>query len=188
MRVVGVGCAPGLITEQAKQVIADAERIYGSRRALAIASVDGREVEDWSALDELPEDAVLLSTGDPAFSGLARYGDGDPLPGTSCYQLGCNRLGLRMEETVPLTTHGRDPGDAADRVAALLDMGLNVFVLPGGLTALDVHELARERGAETVVCERLGYGDEAIVPPGEAHREPFSVAAGPDVESRDPKT
>ncbi|MBS1264102.1 MAG: hypothetical protein MAG715_01302 [Methanonatronarchaeales archaeon] len=185
MRVVGVGCAPGLLTEEAKRVIADADEVYGSRRALALAEdpEGGREIEDWSALDQLPDDAVLLSTGDPAFSGLGKHGGPDDVPGISCYQLGCIRLGLRMDETVPLTTHGRDPGDAADRISSLLDMGLNVFVLPGGLTAPEIEEVARERGAETVVCERLGYGDEAVVPPGEEHREPFSVVAGRGVES-----
>lgn len=181
MRVVGVGCAPGLLTEEAKQVIAQADTIYGSRRALNLAGDPevGREIEDWSALDQLPDDAVLLSTGDPSFSGLARYGDpAETVPGISCYQLACGRLYLRMEHTAPLTTHGRDPGDAADRLAILLDAGLNVFVLPGGLTALEIQEIARKHGAGTVVCERLGYDDEAIVEPGKEHREPFSVVAG----------
>lgn len=182
MRVIGVGCAPGLLTEEAKRAIADADIVYGSRRALDLAGIEGNEIEDWSALDRLPDDAVLLSTGDPSFSGLARHGGPDTVPGISCYQLGCARLELRMEETVPLTIHGRDPVDAAEKLTSLLKMNLNVFVLPGGLSPTEIEEIAREHGNSTVVCERLGYGDEAIVTPGEEHREPFSVAAGPEVE------
>lgn len=174
-----MGCAPGLLTEEARRAVEEAAEVYGSRRGLDIAGVEGCEVEDWGALDEMPEDAVLLSTGDPAFSGLGRYGES--LPGVSCYQLGCNRLGLAMEETVPVTSHGRD-GDTRFRVERVLDAGLNVFLLPGGVTALDLAGLAEERGYGCVALERLGYPDEAIVSPREEHRSPFSVAAGPDVE------
>ena len=34
MKIVGVGCGPGLITEQAAQVIRSARLIYGSGRAI----------------------------------------------------------------------------------------------------------------------------------------------------------
>jgi len=37
MKIVGVGCGPGMLTAEAARVIADASLIYGSARAIALA-------------------------------------------------------------------------------------------------------------------------------------------------------
>jgi hypothetical protein len=39
MRIVGVGCGPGMLTEEAIHALKDARRVYGSRRAIEIAGV-----------------------------------------------------------------------------------------------------------------------------------------------------
>ncbi|HQA81471.1 MAG TPA: cobalt-precorrin-7 (C(5))-methyltransferase, partial [Methanoregulaceae archaeon] len=36
MKVVGVGCGPGMLTEQAIRAISDATIIFGSKRAIAL--------------------------------------------------------------------------------------------------------------------------------------------------------
>lgn len=184
MKVIGVGCGPGLLTEEARRAVEEAESVYGSERAVELAgNPEGAvTIDDWSSLGDLPDEGVLLSTGDPMLSGLGRMGDS--VPGISSHQLCCNRLGLRMEKTVPVTGHGDRSGeDAKDTVESFLELGLNVFILPGELTAPEVEKLAADRGFDAVVCERLGYADEAIVEPADEHRRPFSVVTGPDVEA-----
>ena len=37
MKIVGVGCAPGMLTEEAVRVLRGARKVYGSRRAIEIA-------------------------------------------------------------------------------------------------------------------------------------------------------
>ncbi|MFA7198158.1 MAG: cobalt-precorrin-7 (C(5))-methyltransferase, partial [Methanoculleus sp.] len=37
MKIVGVGCGPGMMTAEAARVIAGASLIYGSARAIALA-------------------------------------------------------------------------------------------------------------------------------------------------------
>lgn len=38
MKIVGVGCGPGMLTEEAISAIESADLIYGSERALELAS------------------------------------------------------------------------------------------------------------------------------------------------------
>ena len=99
MKVVGVGCGPGMLTMAAIKEIAGAKRIYGSRRAIDIA--DGHitkgceviEIEDYAKLRENKGDAVVLSTGDPLLAGLGYLG-GEIVPGISSMQVAFARLQL----------------------------------------------------------------------------------------------
>jgi len=76
VKIVGVGCGPGLLTEEAILVIRKARRVYGSSRALAIAQPYFRKdctavaITDYTTLPSLPDNAVVLSTGDPMLAGL----------------------------------------------------------------------------------------------------------------------
>ncbi|NLK26026.1 MAG: cobalt-precorrin-7 (C(5))-methyltransferase, partial [Euryarchaeota archaeon] len=71
MMIIGVGCGPDLITIQAARLIFNARRVAGSQRALDLAEEYIQEdcqvevLKDYSRLNELPPDTVLLSTGDP---------------------------------------------------------------------------------------------------------------------------
>lgn len=76
MKIVGVGCGPGMLTEQAAQVIRSARFIYGSGRAIEMVkkiipkNCTVRSISDYRNLSQLPENAVVLSTGDPMLAGL----------------------------------------------------------------------------------------------------------------------
>ncbi|HHI30843.1 MAG TPA: cobalt-precorrin-7 (C(5))-methyltransferase, partial [Candidatus Methanoperedenaceae archaeon] len=86
MKIVGVGVSKGMLTEEATSVIKSAKVIFGSKRAIAIASPyiksETHEI-DFKHLDEIPDDAVVLSTGDPMLSGLGALLDGEIIPGIS---------------------------------------------------------------------------------------------------------
>jgi cobalt-precorrin-7 (C5)-methyltransferase len=92
MKIVGVGCGPGMLTADAIRVISGARLIYGSSRAIEIAREiipDGCEVHEitsYRRLRELPEEAVVLSTGDPMLAGLG-YLPGEVIPGISSLQV-----------------------------------------------------------------------------------------------------
>ena len=91
--VVGVGCGPGMLTERAIAIIRDAELIYGSKSAIERAAphiCSGcvvRTITDYKALRKLPENAVVLSTGDPMLAGLGYLG-GEVISGISSSTIG----------------------------------------------------------------------------------------------------
>ena len=76
MIIIGVGCGPDLITVEAIKVLEKSEDVYGAKRAIDLAlpylppNCHQHVLKDFSKVSSLPENAVLLSTGDPMLSGL----------------------------------------------------------------------------------------------------------------------
>lgn len=188
MKVVGVGAGPGMITLEAIEAIRSARLIYGSERAIALAEdhippgCDVRVIRDYRSLRSLPDDAVVLSTGDPMLSGLGYLG-GHVIPGISSMQVACARLGLSLLRVVPITFHGRkmDP----EAVAFELKHGRSVFLLADDSTDLEalcryLEDMGLRR--DVVVLRDLGYPEERIT--AGTTREPpeasglFSVVIG----------
>jgi len=190
VRIIGVGCAPGLLTEEAIRALERARRVYGSRRAIEIArgalprSCEIHEIRDYSSL-ELPEDAVLLSTGDPMLAGLGERA-GEVIPGISSLQLASARLHLPLVKVSPVDGHGRDPGLAIADTVEEVRRGRIVFLLPD--PSFPVKDLASALEDAAIpctiaLCEDLGYPAERIVrgTPGEppvAHSRLFSLVIG----------
>jgi len=169
MKVVGVGCAPGLLTEEAIRVLAAAGRVYGSRRAIEIArhalprSCEIHEIRDYSSLD-FPEDAEILSTGDPMLAGLGDRG-GEVIPGISSLQLAFARLRLPLVRVAVVDGHDRDPREAIGRTLGEVRQGKIVFLLPDPF--FPTGDLATGLGSEGIsctiaLCEDLGYPAERI--------------------------
>ena len=85
MKIIGVGCGPGMLTEQAVREISRSTMIYGSDRAIELAKSHipfdcmVKTIDDFKNLNTLPEDAVILSTGDPMLAGLG-YLSGEVIP------------------------------------------------------------------------------------------------------------
>src|SRR5512137_538046 len=135
MIIVGVGAGPGLLTQEAIEAIRNAKLIYGSKRAIDLARLhiqlgcSVHVIADYKKLRDLPEDAIILSTGDPMLSGLG-YLKGRIIPGISSMQLACARLGISQLDLVPITLHGRavDP-DSPARIAFEIKSGRCVFLL-----------------------------------------------------------
>lgn len=170
MKIVGVGAAPDLLTKQAITAIEGAEVIFGSKRAIELAKehigCEAYELKDYT-LRSLPENSVVLSTGDPMLSGLGKYArEGDEIiPGVSSLQLACARLRMDVESLVVITAHSRDIESAGSRLLMELKNGKNVFLIPD--TSFGVDEVAAllESGGlqrNIYLCERLGYPDERI--------------------------
>jgi precorrin-6y C5,15-methyltransferase (decarboxylating), CbiE subunit len=171
MKIVGVGCGPGMLTADAVRVISGASLIYGSSRAIEIAGeiippgCGVHEITNYRNLRELPEEAVVLSTGDPMLAGLG-YLPGEVIPGISSLQVALARLHIPMAGISIVVAHGRDHAGSLDQMSDELRRGKTVFLLAD--PEFDIHEAAvRARDAcgtcRIVLCEELGYPDERIV-------------------------
>jgi cobalt-precorrin-7 (C5)-methyltransferase len=171
MKIVGVGAAPGLLTEKAISAIENAQVIFGSKRALELAKehikYKASILTDYT-LKKLPGNAVVLSTGDPMLSGLGKYAkpEDEIIPGISSLQLACARLHLDIEDISVITAHSRDIEVVKKRLLSELNHGKNVFLLPdSSFGALEVAEFINDHGLlrEIAVFQQLGYPDERIV-------------------------
>ena len=154
MKIVGVGCGPGLLTEEAIRALRAARRVYGSRRAIEIAgpvlprSAEVHEIRDYSTLD-IPADAVLLSTGDPMLAGLGER-EGEVIPGISSLQLSFARLRLPLVKVAVVDGHGRDPGQAIAETVGEVRRGKIVFLIPD--PSFPLKDLAGTLAGEGISC------------------------------------
>lgn len=170
MKIVGVGAGPNLLTQEAIAAIESAEIIFGSKRAIELAKEHIRckvhELKDY-LLSSLPENAVVLSTGDPMLSGLGKFGGKNDtiIPGISSLQLACCRLKLDLENFSVITAHSRDIEDVKKKFRLEIGNGKNVFLLPDhSFGVAEISDLVRSMGLHKniTVCEQLGYPDERI--------------------------
>ena len=171
MIIVGVGAGPGMLTEEAMKAISEARTIYGSERAIEIARQHIRldcsvhTIEDYKKLRELPERAVVLSTGDPMLSGLG-YLEGQVIPGISSMQVACARLKISQLRMVPVTLHGRAIAhDSLVLIASEIRVGRCVFLLTDDSTNLPLicrHLEAEGLSKDVAVLTELGYPEEKI--------------------------
>ena len=171
MKIIGVGVGPDMLTMEAARAIQDAEVIYGSSRSIELAAehicCDIKHIKDYSRLHELPDNAVVLSTGDPNLSGLGKYArPGDVvIPGISSLQAACARLHIDQSEIVVITAHGRDPAPAAVKLRSAITSGFTVFLLPAyEFGVKQVAEMLLRMGIDVpiAVFEQLGYQDERV--------------------------
>ncbi len=170
MRIVGVGCGPGLLTARAAAAIREADEIWGSARAIALAESAIRpgcpvhEIEDYRRLRNLGPGAVVLSTGDPMLSGLG-FLPGEVEPGISSLQLALARLHIPWTRVAVITAHGRDHDEAVAAAADEVGRGRIVFLIadpafPVATLAAALEPLGDE--IRIAVCEDLGYPAERI--------------------------
>jgi cobalt-precorrin-7 (C5)-methyltransferase len=171
MIIIGVGAGPNMLTEEAILEISNASLIYGSKRAIDIAEkhinpkCSVNIIEDYKKLRELPEKAVVLSTGDPMLSGLG-YLKGKVIPGISSMQIACARLKISQLKMVPITLHGRTANtDLLDRIFSEIKSNRCVFLLTDDSTNLCEICLRLEReglSKDVAVLTNLGYPEETI--------------------------
>ena len=179
MKVVGVGCGPGMLTEAAIAAIRDALEIYGSERAIERAAghipagCSVHIITDYKALRSLPDMAVVLSTGDPMLAGLGYLG-GDVISGISSYQYACAKLHIPMTKMAIVNAHAKDHELAIADICFEIHRGKIVFIIADphfDVAALAKHMLAANQQCRIAVCERLGYPDESICI-GDVHEPP----------------
>jgi len=176
MKIVGVGCGPGLLTEQAIQEISRASVIYGSQRAIDLAKsriphgCTVKTIDDFKQLDilqlgKLPDSTVILSTGDPMLAGLG-YLSGTVIPGISSFQLAAARLKIPISRISVVVAHGKGHEKAREDTLEEVKQGKIVFLLAD--PKFDVRKLYADLSAfplplKVALCENLGYPDECIL-------------------------
>jgi cobalt-precorrin-7 (C5)-methyltransferase len=171
MKIIGVGCGPGMLTEEAVKAISGASSLYGSRRAIELAKehiprgCHVQEITDYRSLRTLPGDSVVLSTGDPMLAGLG-YLEGEVVPGISSLQVALARMHLPASRISVVVAHGRDHEAALREVCQEAGRGKAVYLLAD--PSFDIPELAGQLreccpGAGITLCEDLGYPQERIV-------------------------
>jgi cobalt-precorrin-7 (C5)-methyltransferase len=171
MKIVGVGCSPGLLTEQAIAALRGAKKCYGSERAIGFAvpflpeDCEIHPVSDYRALRDLEgHDLVVLSTGDPMFGGLG-YLPGEVLPGISSLQVACAHLKIPWLKVVAMSAHAKDHQETLRTLRDEIQRGKIVFLLAD--PRFDIAACAEFLGeagisCDMAVCENLGYPQERI--------------------------
>ncbi|RQD82522.1 MAG: cobalt-precorrin-7 (C(5))-methyltransferase [Methanocalculus sp. MSAO_Arc2] len=169
MKVIGVGCGDGMLTEEGIVAIRAARRIYGSSRAIGRAKAHIHPdcsvsvITDYTALGSLPEDTVILSTGDPLLAGLG-YPGGEIICGISSLQVAFARVGIPWSTVSVVDAHGRDHEEAIGDAVIDCERKRPVFIIAD--PKFPVHALAGAlRGMECMiyVCQDLGEPDERII-------------------------
>ncbi len=112
MKIIGVGCGPGMLTDQAIREISRARIIFGSHRSIELARLHipfdcvVKTIDDFKNLKKLPTDAIILSTGDPMLAGLG-YLTGEVIPGISSLQVAAARLHIPIPRVSVVVAHGK---------------------------------------------------------------------------------
>jgi len=171
MKIIGVGCGPGLLTEQAKKELKKARSAYGSDRAIGLAraylpgNCAVKSFDDYKKLPELPDEAVVLSTGDPMLAGLG-YLRGEVIPGISSLQVTAARLHIPLSRVAVVVAHGHGHEQGMRDTIEEVQRKRIVFLLAD--PKFDVPELCRRLAAldiplQVALCENLAYPDERII-------------------------
>lgn len=170
MIIVGVGCGPGMLTQEAIHEISRARLIYGSVRAIDIArefispECKVSSIEDYSKVRELPDAAVILSTGDPMLAGLGFPG-ARIVPGISSMQVAFARLGISLSGASVVVTHGKDPKKGIKEAGDEANRGKTVFIISDpDFSVRDMARYLSQNGPnlDIVICQDLGYPGEKI--------------------------
>jgi cobalt-precorrin-7 (C5)-methyltransferase len=171
MKIIGVGCGPGLLTAQAVKELKKARFAYGSDRAIELAraslpkNCSVRSIDDYKTLPAIPDNAVILSTGDPMLAGLG-YLKGEVISGISSLQVAASRLHIPLSRVSIVVAHGRGHEQGMRDTVEEVRRKKIVFLLAD--PKFDVPALYRQLAAlglslQVALCENLAYPDERIV-------------------------
>ncbi|WP_414470076.1 precorrin-6y C5,15-methyltransferase (decarboxylating) subunit CbiE [Methanobacterium sp. ACI-7] len=180
--IVGIG--PGskdYLTSAALNVVGLADIIFGSKRALDLFETKVQKIElDTKNMIKSFKDAlgeagngknvVILSTGDPGFSGilkpilkLNKDIEIEVIPGISSVQLCAAKLKIPWDEANIVTMHGKG---ISEDILDTINNEKPSIILPN----FKPRELAQfliengiDRNKKAAVCEKLSYEDERII-------------------------
>jgi len=190
LKLVGMGPgSPEYITPIAKKLVKNAELVIGAKRALDLFQdyITGETVlltaknvkeEIKKAVKAAQEkNVVILSTGDPGFSGLIRTlisvagkdFDVDIVPGVSSIQVCAARLRMRWDTADLVSFHADITNEKKADMVEFLKKGKPVILLPdpNKFTPCDIASFLIGKGIpkETFVgiCENLTLENEKII-------------------------
>jgi len=190
--IVGVGPgSPEYVTPVAKKAIANAQVIIGAERALSLfaGDISGETIKLTAKnINDALKNAVLssqqgklvvvLSTGDPGFSGLLRTFskltietnvEVDVIPGISSVQVCAARLLLPWDEMRLFTFHKRATAVEKKKLVESVRSGRIVMLLPDAksFSPAEVAKFLISKGVSAntpaFMCENLTLKDERIV-------------------------
>ncbi|MEK0081567.1 precorrin-6y C5,15-methyltransferase (decarboxylating) subunit CbiE [Benzoatithermus flavus] len=180
LTLVGIGAdGPDGLGREAREALVEAELLAGGARHLAMLPEDGRPRLVWgsplaASLAELlthrGRQVVVLATGDPLWHGIGRlllrhvpFPEIRVLPHVSAFQLACSRLGWALEDTHPLSLHGRP----LEQLRRHLQPGRRLLLLTSdGAAPAAIGALLVEAGfgaSHVVVLEELSGPRERVV-------------------------
>ncbi|MBE8538861.1 SAM-dependent methyltransferase [Geoglobus acetivorans] len=119
--VVGVGLKKEHLTDEAKEAISRAEKVYGSERSLTIAEdwIRGKTVvlkkfdaDVYRRIEREGEerDVAILSTGDPMVAGLGKFfRNAKIIPGISSVQVALARVKADICDVSVFNAHSQNP-------------------------------------------------------------------------------
>ena len=171
MKIIGVGCGPGMLTEQAIREISRSRIIFGSHRSIELARSHipfdcvVKTIDDFKNLKTLPADAVILSTGDPMLAGLG-YLSGQVIPGISSLQVAAARLHIPLSRVSVVVAHGKGHDKGMVDTVEEIRRGKIVFLLVDpkfSVQELYVRLTLLSLPLKVALCENLGYPEEHII-------------------------
>ncbi len=182
MYIVGIG--PGskeYLTEIAVKTIKLADIVIGSKRAIDLLEIGTQKIRlDAKNMEDIIKQSVmmvkegktvvLLSTGDPGFSGLLKPVmnlspdvDIEVIPGISSVQLCAAKLRIPWDDADIVTMHGKG---ISEEIIDIIDNGKPTIVIPNFKPSELAHFLIGKGIDETkkvAICENLSYEDEKVV-------------------------
>ncbi len=187
--IVGTGPgSPDYVTPVARKTVAKAELVVGAERSLNLfrENINGQTLtltaknvdEALKTAVEAAKNgktAVLLSTGDPGFSGLLgsvlrRYQtEVEVVPGISSMQTCAAKLSICWDNAALFTFHDNADEEKKRKLSEAVKAGKTVLVLPEPKTfppnaiAAYLLDAGINREQEVVVCENLTLTNEKIV-------------------------
>ena len=192
LSIVGVGPgSPDFITPAAKKAVLEAQLIVGAKRSLdlfqselkgEVIQLTGQNV-DASLINAVNSvkagrTVVLLSTGDPGFSGLlgsvlSRISAGEVelevVPGISSIQACAAALCIAWDNADILTFHNGASVEKKHFLLSSVKTGKTIFLLPEpkSFTPSQIAKFLIENGinrlTQVAICENITLGNENIV-------------------------
>jgi cobalt-precorrin-7 (C5)-methyltransferase len=194
INIVGVGPgSPDYITPAARQTVAQADVVIGAQRSLNLFPSEGREEKLFLTAKNLKDalkraaesvkngkSVVLLSTGDPGFSGLLgtvlesglfKAEDINVIAGVSSIQVCAARLNISWDTARLFTFHeGKVSEEEKQELASAVKSGCNILLLPDSraFAPKDIASFLIKSGSDiktpVFICENLTLENENVIP------------------------
>ena len=191
LKLVGMGPgSPDYITHIAKKSVQNAEIVIGAKKALKLFQdhingeslpLTAQNVKEGLKYGvksaKAGKNVVILSTGDPGFSGLlgsliniaGKDIDVDVIPGVSSIQVCAARLRLRWDTADLLSFHADSSHEKKMRLVEALKDGKQVMLLPDpkSFSPTDIAKFLIDHGIDKEtpvgICEKLTLDNERTV-------------------------
>jgi cobalt-precorrin-7 (C5)-methyltransferase len=205
LNIVGVG--PGsadYVTSAARKAVQQVKLVIGAQRSLALLADDIRgqtvaltannlkeSLKEAAKAVQAGKDVVLLSTGDPGFSGLLHTviesnlfstEQINVIPGVSSIQACAAKLNLSWHNTLLFTFHeGKVSDDQKEQLASAYQCGKTIILLPDAQNfspkniAAHLIRTGADKQTPVYICENLTLENEKITSTnlGEARGQTF---------------